>query len=111
MHGNISKGFKKHEISYLLFLRLSHLLPFWLINTIGALFNTSPLRFIWTTFLGTLPLSVILSQAGRDLKKALISNQPFSIESIINVPNELTLIGIGLLALLPIALKKYLHLR
>lgn len=107
LHGNLSESFKEHEIYYLLFLRFSHILPFWLINVIGALFKTSPMRFIWTTFIGTLPLSVILSQAGRDLKKALISNQPFSIQSIMDRPTELALVGIGLLALLPIVLKKY----
>jgi uncharacterized membrane protein YdjX (TVP38/TMEM64 family) len=111
LHGDLSKGFKEHEIYYLLFLRFSHLLPFWLINVIGALFKTNPMRFIWTTFIGTLPLSFILTQAGRDLKKALISNESFSLQSIWDRPTELALVGIGLLALLPIVLKKYLRFR
>jgi len=111
LHGKIGKGFQEHEIYYLLFLRFSHLLPFWVINSIAVLFKTRPITFIWTTFVGTLPLSIVLTQAGRSLKKALISDQPFSLESVMDRPTELALVGIGLLALLPIILKKYFRFR
>lgn len=111
INGKLGRSFQEHEIHYLLFLRFSHILPFWLINVIAVLFKTRPITFIWTTFVGTLPLSVVLSQAGRSLKKALVSDLPFSLESVMDRPTELALVGIGLLALLPIVLKKYFRFR
>ncbi|MCX6990194.1 MAG: VTT domain-containing protein [Chlamydiae bacterium] len=111
VHGKIGKDFREHEIYYLLFLRFSHLLPFWVINVIAALFKTHPLTFIWTTFIGTLPLSIVLAQAGRSLEKALVSNEPFSLQNILNRPTELCLIGLGLLVLIPVLLKKFSRLR
>lgn len=106
LNGNIGKKFKEHEINYLLFLRMSHFLPFWLINVLSALLNTRTITFIWTTFIGTLPLSYILSQAGRGLKLALESDKHVSFFQILNKPTEMLLVGIGALMLLPILIKK-----
>jgi len=96
---------------YLLFLRISHVLPFWVVSVLAAGLKTRASIFVWTTFIGTLPLSYILAQAGQNLQKILISNEPFSLQKIINTPIELMLIGIGAIALIPVGLKRYLKKR
>ncbi len=96
---------------YLLFLRISHVLPFWVVSALAAGLKTRASIFVWTTFIGTLPLSYILAQAGQNLQKILISNEPFSLQKIINTPIELMLIGIGVIALIPVGLKRYLKKR
>ncbi|MCX6988033.1 MAG: VTT domain-containing protein [Chlamydiae bacterium] len=99
--------YAKNELSYLLFFRFSHILPFWVVNLLAAGLKTHPLKFLWTTFIGTLPLSCILAKAGGHFKKTLMSNEPFSMANILDTHTELLLLALGLLALLPIAIKKY----
>lgn len=102
----LGRGFVKHEIWYLLFFRLSHLLPFWLINALCAIFKTKPYRFVWTAFVGMLPLCFFLVQAGSGLAKTLRDHTSITFKDVFNTQMKLSLLGLGLLALLPILLKK-----
>jgi uncharacterized membrane protein YdjX (TVP38/TMEM64 family) len=106
VHGPIGRGFVEHEIHYLLFLRISHLIPFWLVNVLALVFKTHLLRFMWTTFIGTLPLSWVLATAGKTLKVAMEADGSFSIREVLNRQTEMALVALGLLILLPIAVKK-----
>ncbi|MBI3900945.1 MAG: VTT domain-containing protein, partial [Chlamydiia bacterium] len=58
------KGFQKNAWSYLLFLRLVPLFPFWLINIAAGFFEVNFLTFLWTTFVGIIPGSYAYTQAG-----------------------------------------------
>ncbi len=108
IHGSFGKSYAQNDISYLLCLRISHILPFWLINIIAVVFKTKMSHFIWTAFFGSLPLSLILAQAGREFHKALISSTPFYLQSILDKPTELALLGLGVLTLSPILIKRFL---
>jgi uncharacterized membrane protein YdjX (TVP38/TMEM64 family) len=103
----LQSSFKEHEIYYLLFLRFSHIIPFWLINSIAVVFKTNPLNFLWTSFIGTLPLSYILANAGQQLQLSIVEKHPFSLKSVFTLPVELSFLGIGLLALSPIVIQKF----
>lgn len=60
----ILEGFRADAVSYLLFLRLVPLFPFWLVNLAPA-FAAVPLRqFVWTTFVGIIPGSVAFVAVG-----------------------------------------------
>lgn len=100
-------SFKKNGASYLLFLRISHILPFWLINFSAAYFNVRLLTFIWTTFVGVLPLTYLLIRAGSDLEKAIALDAPFRISSLFTTQTKLALLLLGLTALCPILYKKW----
>jgi uncharacterized membrane protein YdjX (TVP38/TMEM64 family) len=99
--------FREHEIYYLLFLRFCHIIPFWLINSVAVIFKTNPFNFLWTAFVGTLPLSYILAKAGQQLQLSIVEKHPFSLKSVFTLPVELSFLGIGLLALSPILIQKY----
>lgn len=111
IHSKIGIMYAKNELSYLLFLRFCHIFPFWVVNFLAAGLKTHPLTFLWTTFIGTLPLSCILANAGGGFRKTLMSNEPFSMANIFDTQTELMLLALGLLALLPIAIKKYYKTR
>lgn len=101
------KGFKKNTISYLLFLRLSHIAPFWLTNIAAAYFKVKNSTFAWTTALGVLPLTYILADAGRGLSQFFAMGHTPKMSEIFDTQMKIALLFIGLLALIPIFFKKY----
>ena len=67
--GRIRRGFQQSAWSYLLFLRLSPVFPFWLVN-IGAELAGVPLAtFVWTTAFGILPMTFVVATAGANLDR------------------------------------------
>lgn len=91
---------------YLLFLRFSHLVPFWLINTGAALFTVKTLTFFWTTLLGVLPLNFFFVEGGASLSKYFETHTHFHLKNIFTPQLKLALVGLGLCALLPIFFRK-----
>lgn len=101
----IEAGFKKHGASYLLFLRLIPLFPFWLVNLAPAFLNVSLRTFVWTTFVGIIPGSFVFAEAGAGLGAILDSNQPFSLTSIFDPKVKIALeVKIAVIALVLFAI-------
>ena len=53
--------------SYLLTMHLIGLIPYFIINTLAALAEVPYFAFLWTTFVGSIPIIFIYSFAGRQL--------------------------------------------
>lgn len=104
----IESGFLKNGVSYLLFLRLVPIFPFWLVNLAPAFLNVRVSTFIWTTFVGIIPGSFVFAQAGAGLGAILDSQQGFSISAIFNWQVKIALIALGVFALIPIFIKRLL---
>jgi len=102
----LEKGFKENQVSYLLFLRFVHVIPFWLLNLASAYFRVPAWTFTWTTCIGFIPLAFIYTQAGSGLGKALATKESLSAFDILTPKVFLGLIGLGLLALIPIFIRK-----
>lgn len=102
----MEEGFRKHPVSYLLFLRLTPLFPSWLANFAPALFEVPLATYVWTTFVGTLPAAFLFTEAGRGLNTVLESNSPLSLSAIFSVKIKIALLCIGLLSLLPPIVKQ-----
>lgn len=98
----LQQKLQHNQVYYLLFFRFSHLIPFWLINVVSALLNIPKWTFLWTTCIGILPLSVILAQAGAGLSHYLEHHTHFSIDNIFTLQIKITLVCLGILALLPL---------
>ncbi len=96
----------KDQANYLLFLRLSHLFPFWLINTLAAIYRVRIPVFIWTTLIGVAPLAILFSQAGQGLSTYVETHVQFKIGEVFNTQIKISLIILGCLPLLPILYKK-----
>lgn len=102
----MERKFHEDQISYLLFLRFSHLLPFWIINLGAGIFRVKIKTFIWTTLVGVLPLTYFLVEGGASLSKYLETHTHFTLKNIFTTELKISLIALGLIALLPIAYKK-----
>ncbi|MCI0381441.1 MAG: VTT domain-containing protein [Chlamydiae bacterium] len=102
----MKSGFQKNAVSYLLFLRFVIIFPFWIVNIASAFFGVPVRTFVWTTLVGITPGSFAFTLAGRGLEKIFESEQPFSIAAIFNIQLKIALILLGILALVPIIIKR-----
>lgn len=87
-------------ISYMLFMRLVPVFPFTLANIIPGLFHVPLRTFLWTTLIGILPSTVICTYLGQTISSLHNFEDLFSLEL------TLGLALLGLLALIPLILKK-----
>ncbi len=85
--------------SYLLTLQLMGLIPYFVINVLAALTNVPTITFIWTTFVGSLPILCIYAFAGRQLYMVESVGDIFS-PSIIAL-----LVVLVLISMMPLFLK------
>jgi uncharacterized membrane protein YdjX (TVP38/TMEM64 family) len=117
----LAAGFQKRAFSYLLFLRLLPVMPFWLTNLAAACFGMRLRPFVLATALGMLPVAFAFAFAGSGLD-AVIAQEKEKLDAcraagrpdcgIDFDPGSLLtpklMIGLGLLgamALLPIAVR------
>jgi uncharacterized membrane protein YdjX (TVP38/TMEM64 family) len=96
----LSRGFEENAFSYLLFLRLVPLFPFWLVNLVPAFTPISPRTFAAATFIGIIPGAFVFCNLGRRLATLQSGRDLFDRETL------LALALLGLSALVPIAWKK-----
>jgi uncharacterized membrane protein YdjX (TVP38/TMEM64 family) len=102
----MEKGFQENAASYILFLRFVPIFPFWLVNLAPAFFGVPLFTFVWTTFLGILPGTLVFTLAGAGLEQILENSQPFTLDAIFNTQIKIALAILGITALIPVVLKK-----
>ena len=117
------EGFEKDAASYLLFLRLVPVFPFWLVNLAPALLGAPLKTFVWTTFVGILPGTFAYSFAGAGLD-SIVAAQKQAFEACLAtgatdckaniyfsqlVTRELVFAfaALGVVALIPVALRRW----
>lgn len=120
----ISTGFADDAFNYMLFLRLVPAFPFWLVNIAPALANVKLRTFVITTFLGIIPGTFAFASIGAGLDSIITTRQavqaqclttkspaecPFelSLSSLVTTELLLAFAALGLVALIPVALKKW----
>ena len=101
------KGFKENAVSYMLFLRLIPLFPYWIVNLAPAFLGIPFTTFLWTTALGIIPVAFAFTQIGRGMGHILDMHQEFTLKQIINSDVILALITLGFIALVPIIFKRW----
>jgi len=102
----MKKGFQENAASYLLFLRLVPIFPFWLVNLAPAFFGVSFKTFFWATAVGIIPASFVFTQAGIGLGAILETQGQISLDTVFNLQVKIALISLGIFALIPIVIKK-----
>lgn len=96
------RGFREDATSYLLAIRLSSILPFWVQNIGPALFKIPFRTYLWTTIIGLIPSRFVYTQAGRGLEELFASGEPISLSTILNPQMQIALIALALFATIPI---------
>lgn len=97
-----AQGFKSNAFSYLLFLRLVPLFPFWLINIVPAFFEVSARVFVVTTFFGIIPGTFVYVMLGNGLGEILDQGKVPNLNIIFEPAIFIPIVGLAILALLPI---------
>lgn len=105
----LADGFQRDAFSYLLTLRLIPLFPFFVINLVPAFLGVPLNTFVAATFIGIIPASFVLTYVGVGLSSlvdmTLESGEPFSAAHLLTPEIITALVGLGVLALVPVAYK------
>ncbi len=105
MH-RMEQGLREHALSYLLFLRLVPVFPFWLVNLVPALLGIPLRTFVAGTAIGIIPGTLVFAGVGNGLG-AVLSRGGVPDYGIVFDPAVLApLLGLAVLALVPVFYKK-----
>ena len=105
--GRMEAGFRKDAFSYLLVLRLVPLFPFFLVNLVPAFLGVGLGTFVAATLLGIIPGTLVFTLAGCGLGSILKAGGEFSLSSVLTPEMIAALLGLALLALVPVVYKRF----
>jgi len=100
-------GFRENAVSYLLVLRLVPLFPFWLVNLVPALFGIPLGAYVACTFFGMIPAALVYTSVGAGLGDLLDRGEEPNFHLLLEPHFLLPLLALCLLALLPVAYKRW----
>jgi uncharacterized membrane protein YdjX (TVP38/TMEM64 family) len=119
----IAEGFRADAFSYLLFLRLVPVFPFWLVNLVPAIAGVGLAPFAAATFIGIMPAAFAFAFVGSGLNSAIVAQSAayqaclasggsgcrlmFRPEAAFTPELVGALVALGVLALLPAAIRRW----
>lgn len=103
----LEKGFAENALSYLLVLRLVPLFPFFVVNLVPAFLGVSLRTYVIGTALGIIPGSFVYTAVGAGLGELFEAGTEFSTADVLSPQILVALIGLALLAMLPVAYKRF----
>lgn len=98
----LEAGFRRDDFSYLLFLRLVPIFPFWLINIVPALLGMRLYRYVLATMIGIVPAAIVYASVGAGLGAVIDRGERPDLGIIFEWRILLPLLGLAALALLPV---------
>ncbi len=99
-------GFQENALSYLLLLRLMPIFPFFLVNIVPALLGVSLRTYAIGTFVGIIPGAFVFASVGAGLGSIFDMEEDFSPGAALTPEIIMALVGLSLIALLPVVYKK-----
>lgn len=103
---NLEAGFQKNALSYLLFLRLVPLFPFWLVNLVPAFLGVSLRTFVIGTFVGIIPGALVYASIGNGLGAVLEQGRQPDLGLVFQPRILVPIVALAVLALLPVFYKR-----
>lgn len=103
---NMEAGFRENALSYLLVLRLVPLFPFFVVNLVPAFLGVSLPTYVIGTFFGIIPGVFVFASVGAGLGSIFDAGESFSASGILTPQIITALIGLAVLALIPVVYKK-----
>jgi uncharacterized membrane protein YdjX (TVP38/TMEM64 family) len=119
----LSRGFQQDAVSYLLFLRLVPLFPFWLVNLAPSLVGVPFRVYALTTVIGILPATAAFALAGASLDSLVAAQREayqaciaaggtrckmvFSAEALLSRELVVLFVALGVVALIPVAIRRF----
>lgn len=105
--GRMEAGFRRDALSYLLVLRLIPIFPFWLVNLVPAFLGVPLSTFALATLVGIIPGSLVYASVGAGLGAVFEQGGTPDLGLVLEPEILLPLLGLALLALLPVAYKRW----
>lgn len=102
----LKEGFRRNALSYLLFLRLVPLFPFWLINLVAAFLDVPLQTFVLGTAIGIIPGAAVYASVGSGLGGVLDRGQTPDLRIILSPPILIPILALAALSLTPVAYRK-----
>ena len=102
----MQEGFQEGALSYLLVLRLVPLFPFFLVNLVPAFLGVSLRVYVLGTFIGIIPGTFVFATVGAGLGSVFDQGGSFTAAGILTPQIITALIGLAVLALIPVVYKK-----
>jgi len=99
-------GFRENAMSYLLVLRLVPLFPFWLVNLVPAFLGVPLRTYVIGTFFGIVPGTFVYASVGRGLGAILEAGEHPDLGIVFKAEILVPLLGLALLALIPVIHKR-----
>ena len=99
-------GFKQDAFSYLLVLRLVPLFPFWLVNLVPALLGVRLAPYAAATAIGIVPGSFVYASVGNGLDAIFREGKTPDLGIVFKPSILLPILGLALLALIPVVYKR-----
>lgn len=103
----MEEGFSKNAFSYLLILRLIPLFPFFLVNIVPALLGVKLRDYVLATALGIIPGVLVFVSVGAGAGAILDQGSVPGLEAFLEIEIILPLVGLLVLAMLPIVYKRF----
>ena len=100
-------GFRENAMSYLLFLRLVPVFPFWLVNLVPAFIGVSTRTYVLGTFFGIIPGTFVFASVGSGLGGVFDGGGEPDLGIIFTPGILLPIVGLAVLALIPVFYKKF----
>ncbi|MDH5556983.1 MAG: TVP38/TMEM64 family protein [Alphaproteobacteria bacterium] len=101
----VETAFNKNAFSYLLFLRLVPVFPFFAVNLVPAFLGVRLRTFVLTTFIGIIPGGFVYTSFGAGLGAIFDRGEEFSVSKAITPEIIAGMLGLAVLSLLPAVLK------
>lgn len=102
----MEQGFKSNALSYLLFLRLVPLFPFWLVNLVPAFLGVPLRTFAIGTFFGIIPGTAVFCSVGNGLGAVFDAGGVPDLKIIFQPEILGPILGLAILSLIPIVYKR-----
>jgi uncharacterized membrane protein YdjX (TVP38/TMEM64 family) len=102
----MQQGFQEGALSYLLVLRLVPIFPFFLVNLVPAFLGVSLRVYVLGTFIGIIPGTFVFATVGAGLGSVFDQGGSFTAAGIITPQIITALVGLAVLALIPVVYKK-----
>jgi uncharacterized membrane protein YdjX (TVP38/TMEM64 family) len=100
-------GFNENAVSYLLFLRLIPIFPFWIVNIVPALMGMKLRDYGLATFFGIIPGSFVYVSVGNGLGAVIEAGAEPDLGIIFQPAILIPILGLAFLALLPVGYRKF----
>ncbi|TYC49146.1 TVP38/TMEM64 family protein [Rhodobacterales bacterium] len=114
----LSEGFREDAFNYLLFLRLTPVFPFWLVNIAPAIFRMPLASYAAATFIGIIPGTFAFAFIGSGLESVIAAQEAANpgcasagtcevdISALVTPQLLAAFFALGVASLIPVVLKK-----